>query len=163
MEVLIAHGSESSRLALVDALEPTSLMPILAADGARALEILMRDEPPRLALIDWDLPDIEGPELCRLLRDFHLGTAPYIILLTPAGAPRDVRSGLLAGASDFVLTPVTDTELRSRVEYGQRVMELPWGMRQQDCPEDERGEGDPEGPARLVAMTTDEWASAFGV
>lgn len=162
MEVLIAHGSESSRQALAAALSATSLTPILAADGARALEVLMREEPPRLALIDWDLPDVEGPELCRLLRDFHLGSAPYIILLTPANAPRDVTVGLHAGASDFVLTPVSGAELRARVDYGRRVVELPWGMRRQEIPREEADVPRMEAPAELVAMNRDEWASAFG-
>ena len=164
VEVLIAHSSERSRTALADALAGEDVTLIEAADGARALEVLMRAEPPRIALIEWDLPDIEGPELCRLLRDFHLGRAPYVILLTPESADRDVTSGLVAGASDFVCTPASARELRARVEYGQRVMELPWGCASIDPEPAPRDEPEPSvGRAELSAMLSDQWASALGV
>jgi DNA-binding response OmpR family regulator len=123
----------------------------------------MRAEPPRLALIDWDLPDVEGPELCRLLRDFHLGRPPYVILLTPAVEGRDITAGLIAGASDFVFTPVTGSELRARVEYGRTVVELPWGRQASEGLRAEAidEEYDAGGPVELMAMTSDQWTSAL--
>ena len=163
MEVLIAHSSEVSRRALEGALAGLDIDFIEASDGARALEVLMRADPPRLALIEWDLSDIEGPELCRLLRDFHLGHAPYVILLTPEAADRDVTAGLVAGASDFVCTPASARELRARVEYGLRVVELPWGRAaigreaaEPSLPADDGAR------AELSAMLSDQWASALG-
>lgn len=81
---------------------------------------------PRLAVIDWDLPDLDGPELCRILRDFNLGRPPYIILLAPAGRESGVPTDLQAGANDIVLLPASAKELRTRVEFGRRVVELPW-------------------------------------
>jgi DNA-binding response OmpR family regulator len=167
VDVLIAHSSERSRDALEAVLTPGGFTFIEAGDGARALEVLLREDPPRLALVDWDLPDIEGPELCRLLRDFHLGRPPYVILLTPERPGRDMTSGLVAGASDFVCTPASTRELRARVEYGRHVVELPWGRPSID-PE-LAGDGVPEaaelstGPAELSAVLTDQWASALGV
>ena len=164
MEVLIAHGSEVSRHALAGALAGLDADFIEASDGARALEVLMRAEPPRLAFIEWDLPDIEGPELCRLLRDFHLGQAPYVILLTPAASDRDVTAGLVAGASDFVCTPASARELRARAEYGLRVVELPWGrVAMSDAVAEPSAPADCRGRAELCAMTSDQWASAFSV
>jgi len=127
MDVLIAHGSEAARRELSAMLGAHEVQTIEAGDGARALEILLRSEPPRLALVDWDLPGLEGPELCRIMRDFHLGHPPYIILVTPAGAERDVTEGLLAGANDFVFMPADPADLLTRVDYGLRLVELPWG------------------------------------
>ncbi len=167
MDVLIAHGSEGARSALADVLADDGFTFIEAGDGARALEVLMRDDPPRLALIEWDLPDIEGPELCRILRDFHLGQPPYVILLTPELPGRDLSSGLVAGASDFVCTPASAPELRARAEYGRHVVELPWGRPSID-PE-LAGDGVPvdapeaAGRAELSALVSDQWASALGV
>ena len=164
MEVLIAHGSEVSRRALAGALAGLDVDFIEASDGARALEVLMRAEPPRLAFVEWDLPDIEGPELCRLLRDFHLGEASYVILLTPEASDRDFTTGLVAGASDFVCTPASARELRARAEYGLRVVDLPWGRSAMS-----EAPAEPSEPAgcgvrvELAAMTSDQWASAFGV
>lgn len=160
VDVLIAHRSEKARAALVAALDGTEAEFIETDRGARALEVLMRDDPPRLALIEWDLPDIEGPELCRILRDFHLGHAPYVILLTPESPGRDMKSGLVAGASDFVCTPAPASELRARVEYGRHVVALPWGRhsmgREPDTP------GEPGERAELSAMLSDQWASSLG-
>lgn len=167
MDVLIAHESTAARAALTAALADEGFTFIEAGDGARALEVLMRDEAPRLALIEWDLPDIEGPKLCRILRDFHLGQPPYVILLTPERPGRDIATGLVAGASDFVCTPASGPELRARVEYGRRVVELPWGRPSID-PQLEgdgvpAGHEPPSGDATLSAMLTDRWASALGV
>jgi two-component system cell cycle response regulator len=128
MDVLIAHGSAQARQALARGLSDQDLTVLEVSDGARALETLMQADPPRLALVEWDLPELEGPELCRLVRDFHLGRPPYIILVTPSDPPRDITSGLEAGASDFIMTPVGGAELRARVEFGRRVVELPWGQ-----------------------------------
>ncbi len=127
MDVLIAHGSEAARRELSGMLRDGGVQALEAGDGTRALEILLRSEPPRLAIVDWDLPGLEGPELCRIMRDFHLGRPPYIILATPAEAERDVTAGLLAGANDFVFMPADATDLLTRVDFGLRLVELPWG------------------------------------
>jgi two-component system cell cycle response regulator len=127
MDVLVAHGTEGARRELGAMLGAREVQTVEAGDGARALEILLRSEPPRLALVEWDLPGLEGPELCRIMRDFHLGHPPYIILVTPAGAERDVTAGLLAGANDFVFMPADAADLLTRVDYGLRLVELPWG------------------------------------
>lgn len=127
MDVLIAHGSEACRRELSGMLADHDVDLIEAADGTQALDLLMGGDPPRLALIDWDLPGLEGPELCRLMRDFNLGRPPYLILVTPVDADRDVTAGLLAGANDFILVPAAPPDLRARVEFGLRAVELPWG------------------------------------
>jgi len=127
MDVLIAHGSQAARRELSVMLSDREVQTVEAGDGTRALEVLLRPEPPRLALVDWDLPGLEGPELCRIMRDFHLGRPPYIILVTPAGTERDVTAGLLAGANDFIFMPADPPDLLTRVDYGLSLVELPWG------------------------------------
>jgi diguanylate cyclase (GGDEF)-like protein len=127
MDVLIAHGTEGSRRSLAASLEAPDLQLREAADGPEALEALLADEPPRVALVDWDLPRIEGPELCRLVRDFHIVDPPYILLLAGSAHHEEVQRGLTAGAHDCVRTPVTSAELQARVEMARRVVELPWG------------------------------------
>ena len=167
MDVLIAHASDAARSALAGVLSNEEFTFIEACDGARALEVLMRDDPPRLALVEWDLPDVEGPELCRILRDFHLGQAPYVILLTPERPGRDLSSGLVAGASDFICTPASAPELRARMEYGRHVVELPWGRPSIDSELADDGvpadSPEPAGRAELSALVSDQWASALGV
>lgn len=127
MDVLIAHGSDAARRGLAQALARQDLSLVQAADGEQALDTLLREDAPRLALVEWDLPGIDGPELCRLVRQYHLAAPPYVILLTPADLRRDVTVGLEAGANDCVRTPAHDDELGERVEFGRRMVELPWG------------------------------------
>ncbi len=122
MDVLIAHGSGVVRRELARALAERGDALYEAADGVAALELLLREDGPRLALIDWDLPRLEGPELCRLLRDFTLGRPTYIVLLTPAGGGRDVAAGLEAGAHSVASLPVSDADLRARVDFGRQVV-----------------------------------------
>jgi two-component system cell cycle response regulator len=127
MDVLIAHGSEACRRELSGMLEGHHVDLIEATDGTQALDLLMGGDPPRLALVDWDLPGLEGPELCRLMRDFNLGRPPYLILVTPVGAERDVTAGLLAGADDFIFVPAAPPDLCARVDFGLRAVERPRG------------------------------------
>jgi two-component system, cell cycle response regulator len=127
MDVLIAHGAESSRRSLAASLVALGLQLREATDGPEALESLLAEEPPRVAVVDWDLPRIEGPELCRLVRDFHIVDPPYIVLLAGSAHHNEIERGLTAGAHDCVRTPVTSKELVSRVEMARRVVELPWG------------------------------------
>ncbi|HTX69627.1 MAG TPA: diguanylate cyclase [Thermoleophilia bacterium] len=130
MDVLIAHGTEGSRRSLATSLGAEDLQLREATDGPEALEALLHDEPPRVALIDWDLPRIDGPELCRLVRDFHIVDPPYILLLAGPAHHDEIEHGLSAGAHDCVRTPVTSRELQARVEMARRVVELPWGRRE---------------------------------
>ena len=133
MDVLIAHGGEASRRGLVKALRPLDVSLMEVDDGADALEALLGDGVPGIALIDWDLPRIEGPELCRLVRDFHIVHPPYVILLAGTPHGNEVPLGLKAGAHDCVRTPVTPDELRARVEMARRFVELPWGRAGSGC------------------------------
>jgi two-component system cell cycle response regulator len=136
MDVLVAHGAEASRRGLTRALAGGELDLREAPDGPGAMEILLADQPPRVAVIDWDLAGIEGPELCRLVRDFHLESPPYVILLAGSAHRGEVALGLESGANDCVRTPVTPSELRARVEMGRRFVELPWGRAAGLCPGD---------------------------
>lgn len=92
-----------------------------------ALELLLSDEGPRIALVDWDLPRLDGRELCRLLHDYAGERRIYLVLLASQASGGCIDAGLEAGAHDFLAQPVTGEELRARVEHTQRVVELPWG------------------------------------
>jgi CheY-like chemotaxis protein len=120
MRVLIAHRSSTSRAALADAVprdgqEPPEI--IESADGHEALEMLLGEDPPALAVVDWDLPAVEGPELCRLVRDFHLTSPPYIVVL--AGTSHsDTHDAVAAGAADCVRTPASAGAIREHLAAG---------------------------------------------
>ena len=126
MDVLIAHAGPRVRSGLMRVTAAQGLRVLQTADGHEALDMLLQDDAPRLALVDWDLPGLDGAELCRLVRHYHLASPPYLILLAAEGSGRDMRVGLEAGADDCLRTPAADDDLRARVEFGRRMVELPW-------------------------------------
>ena len=121
MELLIAHANATARLTLAGIAEQIedTLEVVECESGGEALERLLADDAPALALIHWDLPDVDGLELCRLACQYHEGSPPYIILL--AGEAHDIADGLDAGAADCVRTPAQGRELRARIEVGRRL------------------------------------------
>ena len=88
-----------------------------------ALETLLRPDGPRLAVVDWMMPGMDGLEVCRRIRQ---RTTPYayVILLTARDRQEDVLTGLDAGADDFLTKPFDAVELRARLRSGERVLEL---------------------------------------
>jgi DNA-binding response OmpR family regulator len=126
MEVLIAHGSAGSRRALAQALSGHGYEVDEACDGPETLDTLLESDSPRLAVVDWDLPRLDGPELCRLVRRYRLAGPPYIVLLAAGRDSTAVTAGREAGANDCLRTPVSGSELRARVHAGRRFIELPW-------------------------------------
>jgi two-component system chemotaxis response regulator CheY len=124
MRVLIAHASEASRRKLAAAVsrirsEPLDI--VETGDGPGTLELLLQDRPPQVALVDWDLPDIDAPEMCRLVRDFHHGHDTWLIVLASAAHP-DTSDVWRAGADDCISTPASPDALRERVWRGVREM-----------------------------------------
>jgi len=126
MDVLIAHGSAGSRRALVQALAGQGYEVIEVCDGLAALDAMLESDSPRLAVLDWNLPGIDGPEICRLVRRYRLAGPPYVVLLAAGREWTEITAGLEAGANDCLRTPVSGAELRARVHAGRRFVELPW-------------------------------------
>jgi DNA-binding response OmpR family regulator len=128
MQLFIAHKEAAARAALARAISDGwdgELEVIESGEGTEAVEVLLQDDAPRLAVVDWDLPGLDGPELCRLVRDFHLGGPPYIVLLA-ASRHADIEEGLEAGANDCIRTPARAAEIRDRVDAGRRFVQVPW-------------------------------------
>ena len=126
MQLLIAHHDEASRLALklvAAALPGGDFEVIESGEGMETLDVLLTAGTPLVAVVDWDLPGCEGPELCRLVRAYRHAGPPYIILLARDG--HRLAEGLEAGADDCVHTPVDADELRARINVGWRFTALP--------------------------------------
>ena len=124
MRVLIAEDDVTSRLLLKRVLEGWGYEVIATKDGAEAWEALQADDGPRLAILDWMMPQMDGVDVCRRVRARETLQPPYLILLTALGDKESVVTGLDAGADDFVRKPYDPDELRARLAVGRRLVEL---------------------------------------
>ena len=123
MKVLVADDDKISRLFLKDLLTEWGYEVLEAGDGERAWQIL-KEESPCLLLMDWVMPKIDGPELCRRLRVSDDENYHYVILLTGRDRKDDVIEGLEAGADDYITKPFVPQELEMRLRVGRRILEL---------------------------------------
>ena len=124
MKLLIADDDVTSRSILTAVLTKRGFDVVVVEDGAAAWSVLQRADAPRLILLDWNMPGMEGVEICRRLRDNNVPDPPYVILLTARGNKSDIVSGLEAGANDYVAKPYDNEELLARIRVGQRMLEM---------------------------------------
>ena len=124
MTILIADDDPVSRRNLEVTLQKWSYKTVAVQDGAQAWELLQRQDAPAVAILDWMMPYVDGPEICRRVRMNPRTPPPYLILLTARGNPEDVVGGLESGADDFISKPFQVNELRARVQVGLRIVEL---------------------------------------
>ena len=124
MRILIAEDDVTSRLLLTRVLANWGYDVTATRDGAEAWEALQAQDAPRLMILDWMMPGMDGVEVCRRVRARETLQPPYIILLTALGDKDRVVAGLEAGADDYVGKPYDAAELRARLEVGRRLVEL---------------------------------------
>ncbi len=79
---------------------------------------------PLLAILDWGMPGLEGPEVCRKVRAATLRLQPYLVMLTARHTPEDLAEALEAGADDFLSKPFNRVELMARLHAGMRILNL---------------------------------------
>lgn len=124
MRVLIAEDDVTSRIILEGVLKKWGYQTEVAVDGAVAWEALQRPDAPNLLVLDWNMPGLDGIEVCRRIRAVGASNPPYVILLTARGEKADIVKGLDAGANDYISKPYDNDELCARLRVGQRMLEL---------------------------------------
>src|SRR5437868_11885810 len=124
MRILIADDNNFYRRALQLTLEEWGYEVVSAADGVQAWEHLNGPHAPKLAILDWMMPGLNGPDVCRRLRALHRHEPTYVILLTSKSGKENAVAGLESGADDYVLKPFDRDELRARVRVGLRIVGL---------------------------------------
>jgi sigma-B regulation protein RsbU (phosphoserine phosphatase) len=97
---------------------------IVTGDGNEAWAALQLPAAPRLAILDWVMPGVNGPEICRRVRQSADLSSMYLILFTARNSSADIVSGLRAGADDYVTKPFDPEELRARVKVGETILGL---------------------------------------
>jgi len=121
--ILIADDDPISRRILETMLRKWGLEYVAARDGTSAWEMIQRIRP-KMVLLDWMMPGLDGPTLCRMIRDEKDRGYTYIILLTIKDRVEDRIAGLESGADDYVTKPYDTQELHSRINVGRRIVEL---------------------------------------
>ena len=131
MRVLIAEDDFTSRSILTAILGRWSNEVVSAADGDEAWAAVQKPDAPQIVLLDWMMPGMTGPELCRRVRGRKAAEPLYIILLTSKGDRQDIIEGLEAGADDYITKPYDNEELRARINVGRRILDLQTELRSQ--------------------------------
>ena len=124
MKILIAEDDRTSRTILTHVLDKFGYDVVSAGDGKEALEKLQEADAPKLAILDWMMPEMDGVDVCRRLRQTETANSIYIILLTTRDGKTNIVKGLEAGADDYIVKPYDSDELRARINVGLRIIEL---------------------------------------
>ena len=127
-QVLVAEDDAMFRKILQTWLETWGYSVVVAEDGAKAWTILQQEQAPQLLILDWVMPEIDGVELCRRIRERQKFPYQYILLATGKDAKEDVVKGLEAGADDYLTKPFDRNELRARLRVGRRILTLQDGL-----------------------------------
>lgn len=123
MKVLVAEDDPLWQKILVKSVKGWGYEVATAETGDDALEILRRDDSPRLAILDWHMPGMEGIDVCkRVKRDPNMPFT-YVIMLSGRDSNEDIVAGLDAGADDYLPKPVDNNILRSRLAAARRIVE----------------------------------------
>jgi two-component system cell cycle response regulator len=123
--VLLAEDSPLYRSVIKERFHEWGLNLIVATDGKEAWKLLTGKDAPKLALLDWVLPEIDGIEICRRLRGrTEQGRYTYAILLTAKSKQNEMLEAMAAGADDFLAKPFDPLELKARLLVGKRIVEL---------------------------------------
>jgi diguanylate cyclase (GGDEF)-like protein len=124
MKVLVADDEVVNRTIVAAFLEKWGYTAVAAKDGLETWEILQSKDAPRLIVLDWMMPGMDGLQICQEVRKRNDPWYSYIILLTTKFQREDVLQGLDAGADDYLTKPFDSNELRARLRTGKRILQL---------------------------------------
>jgi len=124
MKILIADDELVSLRMLERTLERDGYEVVAVEDGRTAAERLCDPHGPRLALLDWMMPQLDGPAVCRAVRRKRSQRHVYVVLLTSKSSKEDIVEGLESGADDYLIKPFDPGELKARLRTGLRILEL---------------------------------------
>lgn len=124
MKLLIAEDEYTTRLTVQVVLEQWGFRVDSVEEGEAAWELLQKPDGPQIAILDWEMPGINGLELCHKVKMLERETPVYVIMLTGRDARNDILKGFDAGADDYITKPFDENELRARVRVAERLVSI---------------------------------------
>src|ERR1700729_3198041 len=126
--ILLAEDDPVTRMLMTRFLKKAGYEVDAVADGTEALEHMTKRYYPFL-VTDWEMPEMDGIELCKAVRNLQLDGYVYALLLTARNAKEHIIAGLEAGADDYLVKPVHEPELIARLNAGRRILTLEHSLR----------------------------------
>ncbi|MGC9453740.1 MAG: response regulator [Phycisphaerae bacterium] len=123
-QILVADDDPVYQDLLRDLLEEWGYETIVVGDGEAAWDMLQRDSAPKLVILDWMMPGVDGFEICRRLRADNQKQDVYVLLLTASRMEDEIIKVLVAGADDFLLKPFQPLELKIHLRAANRILDL---------------------------------------
>lgn len=122
VKILIAEDEFTTRMMIQVCLENWGYRVESVTNGEEAWAIMRKDDAPQIAILDWEMPEMDGVEVCRRVKEMEGENLPYVILLTARDSNTDILQGFDAGADDYMTKPFNDDELRARVRVAERLV-----------------------------------------
>jgi serine/threonine protein kinase len=123
MKVLVADDDALWRKLLDQNIRRWGYEVVTAENGRQAWKILQENAAPRIAILDWQMPELDGVEICRRIRRSLNLPFVYTIILTSRGTREDMVTGFESGADDYIVKPVDMAILRSRLTAAVRIVQ----------------------------------------
>jgi DNA-binding response OmpR family regulator len=121
MKILVAEDDRDSRELLTWILQKLGYQVVAAENGKEAWEVFRRGRF-RLVISDVLMPELDGLELCRRIRNHQQSKYTYVMIMTALIGKKDYLEGMEAGADDFVTKPFDPDELKARLRVAERIL-----------------------------------------
>ena len=124
MRVLVADDDPTYRSLLQELLTKWHFDVVLATDGREALDVMAGNDPPRLVLLDWEMPHVDGFEVARTIRGGNTGRNTYVLMITGSKRKEDMMQVLVCGADDYLIKPFDPMDLKIHLRGAMRILHL---------------------------------------
>jgi phosphoserine phosphatase RsbU/P len=128
VKILIAEDEFTTRMMVQVCLENWGYRVESVTNGEEAWAKLQKSDAPHIAILDWEMPLLDGVEVCRRVKEMEVENPPYVILLTSRDSKMDIVRGFDAGADDYMTKPFNNDELRARTRVAERLVRTQFSL-----------------------------------